>query len=341
MKISRISAAVCLLGGLAAVSGQTAPGSLTGTISYPDGSPVPNAPVQLKSGISGGLVRTVSKQDGRYAFNNLPAGTYEFTLVMPCCAYARVANEIVIEPGKAVVRNIGLIETVNGSTLGDDPGRLAEVMRRRAKVPVRPVPKMTAGTPDLSGLWVLTNDPYPETARLQPAAAARRKVLTDDQRLMPHNRCLPGPPPLPGSAAPFIAKFVQTPALLVALFEDYPGFRQIFLDGRRHPAVWEPSWMGHSVGHWEKDVLVVDTVGFNDRSLIGGIGGGDFPHSEALHMVERYRRPEFGRMELSVTFEDSNALSSPYHENVTMNLAPQEELLEFVCENNKPEHIVR
>jgi hypothetical protein len=127
---------------------------------------------------------------------------------------------------------------------------------------------------------------------------------------------------------------------MVILFEDYPGFRQVFLDGRKHPAVLEQSWMGHSVGHWEKDVLVVDTVGFNDKSWLGGIGGGRIPHTEALRMTERYRRRDFGHMELRVTFEDPEAFAGAYHENLTMTLAPQEELLEYVCENNKPEHLV-
>ncbi|HJT89765.1 MAG TPA: hypothetical protein VJ732_17970, partial [Bryobacteraceae bacterium] len=139
---------------------------------------------------------------------------------------------------------------------------------------------------------------------------------------------------------PFIAKLVQTPSLLVILFEDYPGFRQVFLDGRKHPAVWNPSWMGHSVGRWENDTLVVDTVGFNDQSLLGGIGGGSTPHTEALHMTERYRRSDFGHMELQVTFEDPGAFAQPYRENLSMALAPEEELLEYVCENNKPEHLV-
>ena len=98
--------------------------------------------------------------------------------------------------------------------------------------------------------------------------------------------------------------------------------------------------MGHSVGRWENDTLVVDTVGFNDQSLLGGIGGGSTPHTEALHMTERYRRSDFGHMELQVTFEDPGAFAQPYRENLSMALAPEEELLEYVCENNKPEHLV-
>ena len=110
---------------------------------------------------------------------------------------------------------------------------------------------------------------------------------------------------------------------MVALFEDYPGFRQILLDRRKHPADPNPSRMGHSIGGWQKDTLVV-----------GGIGGGPYPHTESLHMTERYRRADFGHMELNAAFEDPQAFAKPYHGNLTLTLAPQEELIEFVTESN-------
>lgn len=328
---------------------QTPPlGSLKGAISLPDGTAAPNAPIQVQNKMSGAIARTRSDANGRYVFSNLAVGTWAFTLQMPCCAYASVKREVVIAPDKGSQLDVALVETINGSTLGDDPGRNADAMRKRQRVPSKPTPHTPGGTPDFSGVWLLTDDPYPEEPQLLPAAEARQKLLAADPRNAPHNRCLPGPPPLPGASSPFIAKFVQNPSVLVALFEDYPGFRQIFLDGRKHPDPFNPSWMGHSIGQWQKsesgtskDVLVVDTVGFNDMTLLGGIGGGPFPHTEALHMTERYHRSDYGHMELSVTFEDPQAFAKPYHENLTMTLAPQEELLEFVCENNKPEHLVK
>lgn len=263
-----------------------------------------------------------------------------FTIQMPCCAYRDLAGEVVVAGDNTQQFDVSLVETLNGSTLGDDPARNAEAMRRRQRVPSRPMPRTAAGVPDLSGVWLLTDDPYPEEPQLLPATEARRKALAKDPRNAPHNRCLPGPPPLPGASSPFIAKFVQSSSVVVALFEDYPGFRQIFLDGRKHPAELNPSWMGHSIGGWQKDTLVVDTVGFNDLSLLGGIGGGPFPHTEALHMTERYRRTDYGHMELRVTFEDQQAFARPYQENLTLTLAPQEDLIEFVCKNNKPEHLM-
>jgi len=307
---------------------------------YPDGTPVPNAPIQVKHNPDGSLARTRSDANGAYKFTGLADGKWNITIQMPCCAYARVSREVDVAPEKNQQLDISLVETLNGSTLGDDPARNAEAMRKRQRLRAGPAPHTAAGVPDLSGVWLLTDDPYPEAPQLLPSAEARRNALAQDPRNAPHNRCLPGPPPLPGASSPFIAKLVQSPSVLVALFEDYPGFRQIFLDGRKHPAQLNPSWMGYSIGRWQKDTLIVETIGFNDLSLLGGIGGGQFPHTEALQMTERYRRIDYGHMELNVTFEDAQAFAAPYHENLTLTLAPQEELLEFVCENNKPEHLV-
>jgi hypothetical protein len=325
---------------LISLCAQSAAASLKGRVLYPDGSPVPNAPIQIKHKPEAAFVRTRSDANGAYQFTGLTGGQWELTIEMPCCAYASVRRELEIAVDKTQQLDVSLVETINGSTLGDDPGRNAEAMRKRQHVRKGPAPRTASGVPDLSGVWLLTDDPYPEAPQLLPAAEALRAALAKDPRNAPHNRCLPGPPPLPGASSPFIAKLVQTPSLLIALFEDYPGFRQIFLDARKHPVDLNPSWMGHSIGHWEKDALVVDTIGFNDLSLLGGIGGGPFPHSEALHMTERYRRLDYGHMDLNVTFEDPQAFAKPYRENLTLALAPQEELLEFVCENNKPEHLV-
>jgi hypothetical protein len=337
----RLLLATCSLALICSVCAQNDKGSLAGTVSYPNGAAVADAPIQLENKTTGAVARTISKRDGRYTLAGLPAGTYQLSIVMPCCAYKQIAQEVVVEPGKAAQLNLSLVETVNGATLGDDPGRLANVMRQRAKVPARPVPRLAGGKPDLSGVWVAIDDPYPETPEVLPWATALIKEReANNGKDAPHNHCLPGPPPVPGSAAPFIEKFVQTPSLLVILFEDVPGVRQVFLDGRAHPANWDPTWLGHSLGKWVGDVLVVDTVGFNDRSWIGGLGDGYLPHTEMLHVTERYKRIDFGHMEVAVTFEDAGTFVKPFHMNVKLDLTPQEELLEYVCENNKPGHVV-
>jgi hypothetical protein len=105
-------------------------------------------------------------------------------------------------------------------------------------------------------------------------------------------------------------------------------------------ANWDPSWMGHSIGKWEKDELVVDTVGFNDRVWIGAVGGGGFSaHGDAAHDGTLQTRG-FGHMEATVTYEDPGAYVKPLHMNLKLDLAPQEEVLECVRENNKSEHLV-
>jgi hypothetical protein len=337
----RLLLATCLLAFLASVYAQNEKGSLSGTISDTNGAKVDEAPIQVKNKATGALARTISKPDGRYTLAGLAPGAYEFSLVMPCCAYQSVRREVRLEAGKTARLDIQLAETVNGATLGDDPGRLTKVMRKRAKVPSRPVPRGADGKPDLSGVWLETDDPYPQAPEaLAWAAALIKERQENNQKDAPHNRCLPGPPPAPGSASPFIEKLVQTGSLLVILFEDNPGFRQVFMDGRGHPSIWDPTWMGHSIGKWEGDVLVVDTVGFNDRSWLGGLGGGPIPHTEMLHMTERYRRVDFGHMEAAIAFEDPGTFVKPFHMNVKLNLAPREEVMEYVCENNRPEHLV-
>jgi hypothetical protein len=333
--------ATCSLACIALLSAQNQGGSLSGAISEPTGAPAPDAPIQLKNKKTGALTRTASKYDGSYTLTGLAAGTYEFSIVMPCCAYKGITRDVVLDAGKTAQLNIKLAETVNGTTLGDDPGRLAAVLRNRAKVPSQPAPRTASGKPDLSGVWIAIDDPYPETPQVLPwAAALINERQENNGKDAPHNHCLPGPPPAPGSTAPFMAKFIQTGSLLVVLFEDVPGFRQIFLDGRGHPSNWDPNWMGHSVGKWDGDALVVDTVGFNDRSWLGGLGGGPVPHTEMLHMTERYRRVDFGHMEAAIAFEDPGTFVKPFHMNVKLNLAPREEVMEYVCENNRPEHLV-
>jgi hypothetical protein len=339
----RLPFAVCLLLSIGIVLAQVGRSSLSGTVAGtvldPRGMALAEAPIQARNKATGALARTVSKDDGRYSFTNLAAGSYELSIVMPCCAFNTFREDITLAAGQTAQLNARLSETINGTTLGDDPGRLAAAMRKRAKVPSKPVPR-TGGKPDLSGVWLDNGDAYPEQAEVLPWAAAVLKERADNLgKDHPHNHCLPGSPPIPGSSSPFIAKLVQTSGLLVILFEDVPGFRQIFLDGRSHPANLDPTWMGHSVGKWEGDTLVIDTTGFNDRSWIG-FGQGRFPHTEMLRMTERYRRVDYGHMDVRVTFDDPATFVKPLHVNLKWDLAPQEELLEFVCENNKPEHLV-
>ena len=215
----------CFCGLVAALPAQTGNSSLNGVVSQPSGATVADAPIQVKDKASGSVVRGNSDREGRYRFADLAGGTYVVSLVMPCCAYNTFTKEVTLEAGQSTQLDIRLIETVNGTTLGDDPGRLAAIMRKRDKVPSRPAPRTADHKPDLSGIWVDNGDPYPERAELLPwAADILRQRSASFGKDAPHNHCLPGSPPLPGSSVPFIGKFVQTPSLLVLLFEDVPGF---------------------------------------------------------------------------------------------------------------------
>jgi hypothetical protein len=130
--------------------------------------------------------------------------------------------------------------------------------------------------------------------------------------------------------APF--KIVQTPGLVVILYEGWTIYRQIFTDGRRLPKDPNPAWMGYSAGSWDGDTLVVDTAGFNDKSWLDLMG---HPHTEALHVVERFRRSDLGRMETQITIDDPVAYTKPWTVTESSRLLPDTELLEFFCNENE------
>jgi hypothetical protein len=324
------------VGLVVATSAQSGGGSLAGTVTYGDRVTVAGAPIQARHKETGAVVRTASAADGRYVLADIAAGVYVVSVAMPCCAYGPFENTVTVQAGQPTRFDIVLIENVGGRTLGDDPGRLADVVRRRSPVSAAPVPRTSAGTPDFSGTWLVSRDRYPERPPALPwAADVVRERIASNFKDAPHTRCMPEGFPVPGAAPPFLSKFVHTSSLLVILFEDAPGFRQIFLDGRAHPPDPNPAWLGHSVGRWEGDTLVVDTVGFNDRSWIGA-----YPHTERLRTTERYRRVEHGRLDIQVTFDDPGAFLKPWDMNLVFDLAPQEELIEFVCENNTTQYLV-
>jgi hypothetical protein len=213
----------------------------------------------------------------------------------------------------------------NLGTIGDDPFTYLADIRAKSKELTGPVPQTPDGKPDLSGVWNGNHDLYPEDPALLPwAAEVFQKRAANDFRELPRGLCLPADVIIHG---PFFRKFVQTRDLLVVLNEDeVVGYRQIFLDGRGHPSDLSPSWQGHSVGHWEGDTLVVDVTGFNDKSIMAV-----YPHTEELRITERYRRLDFGHMEVQVIAEDPGTLTKPWTINMIWDLAPEQELQEYVC----------
>ena len=270
--------------------------------------------------------------DGTYTLSDLPAGDYVLEVGTPCCAYRGYESEPVSIGGRdAYVHDIALEEGSSFNTVGDDPGNIAAAIRSETVIPDKSVPQLSSGKPDLSGMWLIGLDPFSE----EPEALDWAQEIYDQRienvgRDHPHTDCLPGDPPIAVSTPPFFAKFVHNEKLLVQLLEDYPGFRQIFADGRGHPDYVDPSWLGHSVAHWEDDTLVVDTIGYNDRGWLW-----TWPRSEELRITERYTRPEFGRIQIEITYEDPKVFRKPWSERYTLYLTPQEELVEYVCENNK------
>jgi len=196
-----------------------------------------------------------------------------------------------------------------------------------------PAPRTADGKPDLSGLWQRILAKYEsnitadlKSGEIPPWVQALVQERAEDlQKDSPGVQCLPWGPSYSTSAR--MAKIVQTPGLIVTLEEDLT-YRQIFMDGRPLETDPIPSWMGHSVGRWEGDTLVVQSFGFNDRSWLDHDG---HPHSEALRMTERYRRPDFGHMEIEITLNDPKVYARPWTVALSAVLMPDTDLLEAVC----------
>jgi len=149
----------------------------------------------------------------------------------------------------------------------------------------------------------------------------------------PTSRCLPGPSPRANSVALFPIQFVQTPKQIVILYEYFNVFRLIPLDQKSHPDDLEPSFLGHSIGHWEGNTLVVDIVGFNDKGWV--LSGGIF-HSDALHITERYTRVDYDTINYEATIEDKKVFTQPFKTSTTMMLREGQRLREYICpENNE------
>jgi len=162
---------------------QAPAGVLTGVVTGHTGAPVPNAPVQAKNRQSGAVARAVTSADGRYRLTPLAAGSYDISIVMPCCAFEPFAQQnIAIQAGQTRQLDVRLAEGFSLNTLGDDPGTLAGVLRNRAKVPSGPAPRL-GGKPDFSGVWLANEDRYPEEPALLPWAAAAARAPARRSRL--------------------------------------------------------------------------------------------------------------------------------------------------------------
>jgi hypothetical protein len=192
--------------------------------------------------------------------------------------------------------------------------------------------RMPDGKPDLTGVYGFAGVRDLAPPELQPGA---EKFKIDRSGHFVGGRTTLGtdcvPLGIPQTfVTPYPFQIVQKPNFLVMLFE-YPNtFRFIPLDGRPHSADPDPTWMGESVGRWDGDTLVVDTIGFNEKTEVSG-----FMHTTALHVVERYRRVSAG-LEYNVTVEDPNVFRAPwvFPSRVLPGRPDEERVDEFVCENN-------
>jgi hypothetical protein len=206
-----------------------------------------------------------------------------------------------------------------------------------------PAPRLPDGTPDLSGIWQrdtnrlvkdLAADFKTEDFPFQPWAKALFDQRADGShaREDPDANCLPlGVPKTAASIFPW--KIVQTPGFIVIVHEEKNLWRQIFLDGRELMPDATPTWMGYSTGKWEGDTLVVDTKGFNGKAWLDALGR---PSTDALHIIERYRRKDFGHMDIEITIDDAKAYTKPWTVTLPAHLLPDTELMEFICnENNR------
>jgi hypothetical protein len=209
-----------------------------------------------------------------------------------------------------------------------------------------PAPRTVDGKPDISGIWRVADGRYLQNiateigeAPFQPWAAALYKERADALgKGRPSERCIPHgiPDGMLVRNSPF--KIVQTPTVTVILYEEFNHYRQIFSDGRSFPPEANPSWFGYSLGKWEGETFVVETIGFNDKSWFDDPG---HPHSEALRVTERFRRLNFGRLEMQVTFDDPKAYTKPWSATIPFTLLADTELIESICENERDhEHMV-
>ena len=174
----------------------------------------------------------------------------------------------------------------------------------------------------------------PEEAPLRPEAIAIMRNRPQNAET-PDQRCLPlGVPRAELISFPF--KIVQTPGLIVMMYEPDNTHRQIYTDGRKLPADPNPTWLGYSVGHWEGDTLVVDSAGFSDKVWIDAAG---HPVSESLHVQERFLRRDFGHMDLQITIDDPKMYTKPFTFQVTELLLPDSDILEYFCAENEKDRV--
>jgi hypothetical protein len=233
-----------------------------------------------------------------------------------------------------------------------------------------PAPRTADGKPDLSGIWENNRPPaepreqggatapapeppegtppvatfanvgrgFKDGLPIQPwAAELVKKRMANNSKDNPDAHCLPmGNMQFHNHPQP--RKIVQTPGVIYIIYEANSGLRQIFTDGRPLPSKdADPWWYGYSVGKWEGDTLVVETIGFRDDGWLDVNGN---PLTDAGRTIERFRRPSYGSLEIDVTVDDPKAYTRPWTVRINQRIMLDTELIEFICEDRDATHYV-
>lgn len=208
------------------------------------------------------------------------------------------------------------------------------------KTPTGPAPRLSDGKPDLNGVW---QRPYvPDVTKNGPGQQGVPELPFTTSGLENWKSYDPAKDgDYTGSCLPFgllrsinsphAMQIVQSSKYVALLFEQNTWFHVIPIDGRGHPKDLDPTWFGNSVGKWDGDTLVVDTIGFNGQTRVDTVG---HPHSDALHVVETFRRVDAGHIAYTMTVEDPKTYTKPWTNVRTFTLRPDWEILEYSCEEN-------
>jgi hypothetical protein len=202
-----------------------------------------------------------------------------------------------------------------------------------AKASSSAIPRLPNGKPDFNGVW---QRPYvPDMSKGGspiPYTPEYAQIFRDyDPAKFDYTgRCLPQG--LTRSMnSPFPIRIVQTADIFTILYEAWNVFEIVHTDGRAHPKDPDPLWFGDRVGTWDGDTLVIDTIGFNDKTNLDTVG---HPHSDALHTIERFTRTDDKHIAYEITLEDSKAFTKPWKNNRVFTLRPDWEVMEYSCEEN-------
>jgi hypothetical protein len=192
--------------------------------------------------------------------------------------------------------------------------------------------------PDLNGVWdaPFTPDLSKALGHQPPFTAyGAARFAKEDEIDDPLTKCLPIGPARGIQAGIMPFQIVQSPDVIAILFENQHTFRIIHTDGRSHPQDYDPTWFGDSIGRWEGDTLVVDTIGVDDRTWLDTAG---HEHSDKLHLVERFQKVDSSNIKWTVTFEDPVYFTETW--SITLPIARQNtEIMSYSCEENEKDRV--